>query len=92
MSADPRPLVRADEVAGALRACAAVITPIITATLRPNDYPRFEHREDFAKLRAGYHSLSDPIRREVALRFVLEEAERLAHDRGASLSGRVTAS
>jgi len=73
---DLRPVVSRKLIARAVPAAAAAAMEALAADARP----RFAGHEAWGRLRVQFHTLPDAVRREIVIRLVLEEAERLDHE------------
>jgi len=85
---DTRTPVSAEQVEAALRASGKAIGAALANALRPKGPPRFANHEGYGRLRAAFHVLPDGLRRETAVRLMLEEVARLDGDDAASLNRR----
>jgi hypothetical protein len=73
---DTRPVVSRARILAAVPAAAAAATEALATDGRP----RFAGHEAWGRLRRLFHVLPDPVRREVVVRLVLEEADRIEHE------------
>ncbi len=79
-SFDSRPVIRAEQIEGAVLAAATAVTGALPAV--DSRGPRWAGGEHWSRLRAAFHCLPEMARREAITRLVLEEAERIEADRG----------
>jgi len=83
---DTRPPVKAAQVLAAIPlAVEAMRSLLAPGNMGPSVYPRWTSPPSWGPLRASFHVLPDAIRREAIVRLLLEEAERIEHEAGASL-------
>ncbi len=80
---DTRPQMAPETVGAGLAAAAAALSPVLDPSAR-----RWPAVEVYAPMRRQFHSLPDAERRALIARLLLEEAERIAHDLGASWGAR----
>jgi len=84
---DTRPLVKPRQVLAAIPAAVEAMRPLLApGNMGPTVPPRWSSPPAWGPLRAAFHVLPDAERREAIVRLLLEEAERIAHDEGATIS------